>query len=88
MKPEGDVSQMSFGAGKAKAWRDIWGCGQGSGAVEAVAPAGEVVGRLGREYVAAEASLLGVFRPQAAATPARGATSIPYHADLHASVAS
>ena len=88
--PEGDVSQMSFGSGgtsKAKAWRDIWGCGQGIGAVEAVAPAGEVVARLGREYAAAKTSLDGVFTPQAAATSARAATAVRPHADLRASVA-
>ncbi len=33
-----------------KAWRDIWGCGQGIGAVHEVVPAGELVARLVREY--------------------------------------
>jgi nitronate monooxygenase len=36
-----------------KAWKDIWGCGQGISAVKAVVPAGELVARLQREYGAA-----------------------------------
>ena len=51
---------MNFGSGgnqKAKAWRDIWGCGQGIGAVDAVVSAGELVDRLAREYAAARAAL-------------------------------
>ncbi len=54
--PDGDVSKMSFGGGegsKGKAWKDIWGCGQGIGAVKAVVPARELVARLRREYEAA-----------------------------------
>ncbi len=58
--PEADPSAMNFGAGReAKAWRDIWGCGQGIGAVRAVVPAAELVARLRREYDAARARLLG-----------------------------
>ena len=41
----------------AKAWRDIWGSGQGIGAVDAVLPAGELVARLAREYAEARAVL-------------------------------
>jgi nitronate monooxygenase len=58
--PESDPSAMSFGSGgssKSKAWRDIWGCGQGIGSVKAVVPAAEVVARLRREYAAAVARL-------------------------------
>jgi nitronate monooxygenase len=57
--PESDPSQMNFGgdAGK-KAWKDIWGCGQGIGAVKAVVPTAELVARLKREYEAAKARLL------------------------------
>ncbi len=58
--PESDPSAMSFGSGgssKSKAWRDIWGCGQGIGSVKGVVPAGEVVARLRREYAAAVARL-------------------------------
>jgi len=53
--PSSDPSQMNFGAErqKPKAWKDIWGCGQGIGVLDAVAPAGELVARLAREYQAA-----------------------------------
>ena len=60
--PESDPSKMDFGSGggsKAKAWRDIWGCGQGIGAVKSVGPTAELVDRLKREYEAAKASLCG-----------------------------
>jgi nitronate monooxygenase len=60
--PESDPSKMNFGGGegsKSKAWKDIWGCGQGIGAVKAVQPAGELVARLRREYEAAKARLCG-----------------------------
>lgn len=58
--PEGDLSTMNFGSGggsDAKAWKDIWGCGQGIGAVQEVLPAGELVARLKREYDAAKARI-------------------------------
>lgn len=51
--PESDPSQMSFGSGgssKKKAWKDIWGCGQGIGAIEEILPAGKFVERLKSEY--------------------------------------
>ena len=51
--PHSDPSKMNFGSGgntKSKAWKDIWGCGQGIGAVKSVVPAGELVARLKREY--------------------------------------
>jgi nitronate monooxygenase len=54
--PTSDPSAMNFGSGgntDAKAWKDIWGCGQGIGAVRAVVPAAELVARLRREYGAA-----------------------------------
>ena len=57
-----DPSAMNFGSGgntDAKAWKDIWGCGQGIGAVKQVLPAGDLVARLRREYDAARARLLG-----------------------------
>ncbi len=60
--PKGDYSTMNFGSGgntEAKAWRDIWGSGQGIGAVKAVLPAAELIARLKREYAAARARLLG-----------------------------
>jgi nitronate monooxygenase len=58
--PDGDISTMNFGSGGdtgAKAWKDIWGCGQGIGAVKAVLPAAELVARLRREYTQARESL-------------------------------
>ena len=59
--PESDPSKMNFGGGegsKKKAWKDIWGCGQGIGAVDSVLPAAELVVRLKREYAAARARVL------------------------------
>ena len=58
--PEGDISTMNFGSGgntEAKAWRDIWGSGQGVGAVKAVESVADRVDRLEREYLAARARL-------------------------------
>ncbi|QNQ11120.1 NAD(P)H-dependent flavin oxidoreductase [Sphingomonas alpina] len=58
--PEGDLSTMNFGGGngsKAKAWKEIWGAGQGIGAVSAVEPVGVRVDRLEREYLAARTRL-------------------------------
>jgi nitronate monooxygenase len=58
--PESDPSKMNFGGGegsKPKAWKEIWGCGQGIGAVHEVLPAGELVAKLKREYEAAKARL-------------------------------
>ena len=55
--PESDPSQMNFGGDKAKAWKDIWGCGQGIGAIDKVQPAGELVAQLKREYAAARERL-------------------------------
>ena len=52
--PESDPSAMNFGGDAgAKAWKDIWGCGQGIGAVKAIVPAADLVARLRREYDAA-----------------------------------
>lgn len=56
--PESDPSKMNFGGDAKKAWKDIWGCGQGISAVKAVLPAGELVDRLEREYRAAKARVL------------------------------
>ena len=51
--PESDPSAMNFGGDAKKAWKDIWGCGQGIGAVKQVLPAGEFIAKLEREYRAA-----------------------------------
>jgi nitronate monooxygenase len=48
--PVSDPSKMNFAGGATKAWKDIWGCGQGIGAVRAVVPAAEMVARMQREY--------------------------------------
>ena len=48
--PESDPSKMNFGGDKSKAWKDIWGCGQGIGAIDAVVPTRVLVERLAREY--------------------------------------
>ena len=55
--PESEPSKMDFGGGDSakKAWKDIWGCGQGIGAVKAVLPAAELVARLASELQAARA---------------------------------
>jgi nitronate monooxygenase len=53
-----DPTQMNFGGGMVKTWRDIWGCGQGIGAVRAVMPAADLIARLTREYDAARHALL------------------------------
>ncbi len=56
--PQAGPEAMSFeSASGAKAWRDIWGSGQGIGAIDAVRPAGELVARLIQEYAAAKARL-------------------------------
>ena len=56
--PESDPTKMNFGGDAKKAWKDIWGCGQGIGAVKSVVPARELVDRLVREYEAARDRLL------------------------------
>jgi nitronate monooxygenase len=59
--PESDPSKMNFGGEvAAKAWKDIWGCGQGIGAIDAVLPTTTLVARLQREYDEARQRLCGV----------------------------
>jgi len=56
--PEADPSKMNFGGGGAqKAWKDIWGSGQGIGAITEVTSTAELVARLRREYQAARERL-------------------------------
>ncbi|QKG71458.1 NAD(P)H-dependent flavin oxidoreductase [Erythrobacter mangrovi] len=58
--PQSDPSKMNFGSGgntKAKAWKDIWGSGQGIGTVTETAPVEATVARLEREYEAAKVAL-------------------------------
>ena len=58
--PVSDPSAMNFGSGgntEAKAWRDIWGCGQGIGAVKSAPSAAEFIAKLSEEYEDAKAAL-------------------------------
>jgi nitronate monooxygenase len=55
--PVSDKSKMSFGAGSAKAWRDIWGAGQGVGLMDDVPTVAEMVERLKEQYQAARERL-------------------------------
>jgi len=56
--PQSDPSKMNFaGEGAAKAWRDIWGSGQGIGAIHSVRPAAQLIARLAAEYDAAKVAL-------------------------------
>ena len=58
--PESDPSKMNFGSGgntKVKAWKDIWGSGQGIGTVKTVGPVEDMVARLEQEYSAAKQAL-------------------------------
>ena len=55
--PANDKSNMSFAPDRKRAWKDIWGAGQGIGAIHDVVPAAELVARLAREYAAARARL-------------------------------
>ena len=49
----------SEGSGKSKAWRDIWGCGQGIGVIDKVRPAAELIDLLAEQYAAAKARVCG-----------------------------
>lgn len=58
--PEADKSKMNFGSGgntASKAWKDIWGCGQGIGGIQTVQPVAQIVDSLEQEYRDAIASL-------------------------------
>ena len=69
--PVSDPSSMSFGK-ERKAWKDIWGSGQGIGAIKQVVPAAELVARLKREYFDARDALL-AGGPSRASAPAQAA---------------
>ena len=56
--PESDPTKMNFGGAATKAWKDIWGCGQGIGAVGKVQSTADFVAQLRREYQAARARLM------------------------------
>lgn len=56
--PESDPSKMNFGGGgETRAWRDIWGCGQGIGSIREVVPTATLVARLRREYAEAKSRM-------------------------------
>jgi len=55
--PEGNLKTMDFAGDKPRAWTDIWGCGQGIGAITEVQPVAALVARLQREYAHARARL-------------------------------
>lgn len=57
--PAADKTKMNFGSEHVRAWRDIWGSGQGVGSIEDAPPAAEIIRRLKREYAAARAALAG-----------------------------
>ena len=60
--PESDPSAMNFGSGggsEAKAWKDIWGSGQGIGSIKSVQTAGDYIEQLIGEYAAAKAKICG-----------------------------
>jgi nitronate monooxygenase len=55
--PESDPSKMNFGSGTTKAWKDIWGCGQGIGTITQIQPAANFIAQLKQEYAQAKARL-------------------------------
>jgi nitronate monooxygenase len=57
--PESDPSKMNFGGDAKKAWKDIWGCGQGIGAIDKIQSTADLVARLRREYQETRTRLLG-----------------------------
>ena len=63
--PEADKTSMSFsGSNNTKAWRDIWGAGQGVGLMTDVPTTAEVIDRLSKEYVAARARVMATPYPR------------------------
>jgi len=58
--PASDPSAMNFGTDRKKPWKDIWGCGQGIAAIDAVVPVADLVARLQLEYRSARQRLMAV----------------------------
>ena len=56
--PESDPSKMDFAGDKTKAWKDIWGCGQGIGVITKVQSTADLVAQLKREFAEAKARLM------------------------------
>jgi nitronate monooxygenase len=55
--PESDPSKMNFGGDAKKAWKDIWGCGQGIGAIQSVQSTADLVAQFKAQYQAARKRL-------------------------------
>ena len=55
---QSDASKMSFGSDRTKAWKDIWGCGQGIGAIDKVQRTADLVAQFKAEYAQAKAALI------------------------------
>jgi nitronate monooxygenase len=64
--PESDPSKMNFATSgsSAKAWKDIWGCGQGIGAVKEIVSTADLVARLRKEYVQAKEQICAGAHPR------------------------
>ncbi len=60
--PSSDPSRMDFSSGSAKAWRDIWGAGQGIGVIDEIVTTEALIGRLRHEYETAKTSLCATAR--------------------------
>ncbi len=60
--PQSDPSAMNFASGSSKAWRDIWGAGQGIGGIDAVVPAAARIAQWAHEFEAARARVLDMRR--------------------------
>jgi nitronate monooxygenase len=58
--PTADKSSMNFGSTRVKAWKDIWGAGQGVGNIDKIQTTQEVVTQMANEYAAAKARLMGL----------------------------
>jgi nitronate monooxygenase len=58
--PESDPSKMNFGGDAKKAWKDIWGCGQGIGAIDKIQPTANLVAQIARDYEVAKRRVCGV----------------------------
>lgn len=56
--PESDPSKMNFGETSAKAWKDIWGSGQGVGSIHEITSAAKFVDKLDKEYIEARDRLI------------------------------
>ena len=57
--PQSDVTKMNFGSSSTKAWRDIWGAGQGVGSIQHIASTAERVAQWQEEYQAARIRIVG-----------------------------